>query len=434
MDKSILILVSRRTNRLLYILRYVFENRLRSSFEISISKEEFLAYSGFKLNFSQHRIEDVLHLIPSNILFEKRLQEPQLEVSQHAEFPLLFANNTKELGHDVLGAIFYLISRYEEYLPFRKDRHGRFPASESAASKYGFLKKPLVDLYIIRFAKWLNTGFGIEHFKARTDFKQVITMDVDQVFMFKAKGLARTALALAKDALKDQKQLSTRSATVFNNHKDPNDIYDEFLDAAATTKSETIFFFQVGDGSRFDVNNPPHLPRIKSKMNELSLKTEVGLHPSYFSSDQPEMMQREFGRFNALSNMKLFRSRQHYLRFQIPSTFRTLEELGVSDEYSMAYADDNGFRASTCFPYPFFDLFKDEVTALTIHPTCFLDITSVRSASDISIAKKELEEIYNEVIAAGGHMITVWHPEVLNGYDVPFGSRELYVHLLDISA
>jgi hypothetical protein len=145
-------------------------------------------------------------------------------------------------------------------------------------------------------------------------------------------------------------------------------------------------------------------------------------------------MQREFGRFNAVSNMKLFRSRQHYLRFQIPSTFRALEELGVSEEYSMAYTDDNGFRASTCFPYPFFDLSKDEVTALTIHPTCFLDITSVRNAVDLSSAKRELTEIYNEVKAVGGHMITVWHPEVLNGYDVPFGSRELYVHLLDISA
>lgn len=436
MDKAILILVSRRTNRLLYILRYVFENRLNATFEITNSKEEFLAYKGVRLNYSPERIQGELQIIPSTILFEKRLQESQVEVEVLNDFPLLFANNTKGLQHDVFGAIFYLITRYEEYMPFRKDEHGRFSSSESIASKYGFLAKPIVDHYIIRFADWLNSNVAENEklFKARKGHKQVITMDVDQIFMFKAKGLARTALALAKDVVKDQKQFASRSATVFNNQKDPNDIYSEFLDAVATAKSETILFFQVGDGSRFDINNPPHLPRIKSKMNELSLKSEVGLHPSYFTSEQPEMMQREFNRFNALSNMKLFRSRQHYLRFQIPSTFRALEELGVSEEYSMAYADQNGFRSSTCFPYPFFDLTKDEVTSLTIHPTCFLDITSVRNSNSMTEAKKELEELYNEVKSVGGHMITVWHPEVLNGYDVPFGSKELYVHLLDISA
>jgi len=43
----------------------------------------------------------------------------------------------------------------------------------------------------------------------------------------------------------------------------------------------------------------------------------------------------------------------------------------------------------------------------------------------------ELTALYNEVKQVGGHFITVWHAEVLRGFDVPFASLPLYEHLLE---
>jgi hypothetical protein len=431
MEHEILIFTPKKTNRLVYTLRHVFEYRMKSSFRLTQDPEAFRIYQGSKLNYSSIKIEDFPQVIPSNILFEKRLQQPQVDIEEHDGLQLLFANATKDLHHDVLGAVFYLLSRYEEYFPFRKDEHDRFCAKQSLANKHDFVTKPLVDHYIIRFASWLNSSLQIEAFKPSQDFKHVITLDVDQLYMYKAKGLARTVLSLAKAGIKDQEDFSKRTSTLFVGKPDPIDLYDEFLDAAKSKELETILFFQVGDSTRFDINNPVHLPRIKSKINELSLRTKIGIHPSYFTSENEEMMTREFGRFNAVSSMKLYRSRQHYLRFKIPQTHRWLEELGITEEYSMAFADENGFRASTAFPFVFYDLEQDESTNVTVHPTCFLDITSVRNCSNQEQSINELTALYNEVKQVGGHFITVWHAEVLKGFDVPLPSQPLYDHLLE---
>lgn len=431
MVNEILIFTPKKTNRLVYTFRHVFEYRMKSSFRLTQDPETFRVYQGSKLNYSSIKLEQVPQVIPSNILFEKRLQQPLVEIEEHDGLKLLFANGTKHLHHDVFGAVFYLLSRYEEYFPFRKDEHDRFSAKHSLATKHDFVTKPLVDHYLIRLASWLNSSLQTDVFIPSQEFKHVITLDVDQLYLYKAKGLARTVLSLAKAGIKDQEDFSKRTSTLFVNKPDPIDLYAEFLDAAKSKELETILFFQVGDSTRFDINNPAHLPSIKSKINELSLRTKIGIHPSYFSSENEEMMTREFGRFNAVSSMKLYRNRQHYLRFKIPQTLRWLEELGITEEYSMAFADQNGFRASTAFPFVFYDLEQDEATNVTVHPTCFLDITSVRNCSNQEQSINELTALYNEVKQVGGHFITVWHAEVLRGFDVPFASQPLYDHLLE---
>ena len=74
---------------------------------------------------------------------------------------------------------------------------------------------------------------------------------------------------------------------------------------------------------------------------------------------------------------------------------------------------------------------QDEATNITVHPTCFLDITAVRNCSSQEQSINELTALYYEVKQVGGHFITVWHPEVLKGFDVPLPSQPLYDHLLE---
>jgi hypothetical protein len=53
--------------------------------------------------------------------------------------PVFCQRQIGDLPFDPLAATFYLVSRYEEYLPFIPDEHGRFPAKQSFAFSNGFL-------------------------------------------------------------------------------------------------------------------------------------------------------------------------------------------------------------------------------------------------------------------------------------------------------
>ena len=56
--------------------------------------------------------------------------------------------NNSTFPFDIFGASFFMLSRYEEYLPHIKDEYGRFEAKESLAFKYGFLEIPIVDKWV----------------------------------------------------------------------------------------------------------------------------------------------------------------------------------------------------------------------------------------------------------------------------------------------
>ena len=72
-------------------------------------------------------------------------------MSVFEDVPIFFiSNNNSDLPFDPFAASFYLISRYEEYLPCVKDQHDRYPATNSLAYQEGFLQQPVVDKWVIK--------------------------------------------------------------------------------------------------------------------------------------------------------------------------------------------------------------------------------------------------------------------------------------------
>jgi hypothetical protein len=69
-------------------------------------------------------------------------------------------------------------------------------------------------------------------------------------------------------------------------------------------------------------------------------------------------------------------SRQHYIRLRVPDTYRQLQALGITEDYSMGYGGHLGFRAGTGSSFLWFDVANDAVTTLRIHPFCFMDTTA----------------------------------------------------------
>ena len=53
-----------------------------------------------------------------------------------------------QLGLDIFGSVFFMITRYEEVVKSDRDEYDRFPAAASLAYQEGFLDRPIVNEYL----------------------------------------------------------------------------------------------------------------------------------------------------------------------------------------------------------------------------------------------------------------------------------------------
>ncbi|MDA7836915.1 hypothetical protein N9A49_05865 [Salibacteraceae bacterium] len=416
----------KRNHRLNYIISELVECRMGLEVDVVTNIDEFRNLTGPRLNYSEHKIEDVPHIFPAKLIFEKRVQEQDLDLISDGLFRL-YSTKANELGFDPFAAAFYFLSMYEQYLPHREDAHGRFSFAESVVVKHKVHQLPLVEHYAIELSEWLQKQFP-ELKKIETSSSISITIDVDQLFAIRAKGLARSILGFIADGFRGR--LLARIAVLSGRTPDPNEIYDKIIGLCQSHNVPLTFFFQVGENSRFDINNPPHLNEVKQRINELALSADVGVHPSYYTSDDFDKMESEIERLRSILTTPVSKSRQHYLRYKLPKTFRNLSELGISEDYSVGFTDFNGFRASTCKPFRFFDLERDEITPITIYPMCTMDACSIKQHHNSEKALEEMISLKKAIERVGGIMITTWHVEVMTAQTGSWPSYNLLEQFL----
>jgi hypothetical protein len=120
-------------------------------------------------------------------------------------------------------------------------------------------------------------------------------------------------------------------------------------------------------------------------------------------------------------------SRQHFIRFQLPETYRQLISAGISHEFSMGYGTINGFRASIASSYYWYDLKEEVTTPLLVHPFCFMDANAYyEQKCTAGEALRELMELYETIKSVNGRMITIWHNSFLGTANEFEGWRETY--------
>jgi hypothetical protein len=153
----------------------------------------------------------------------------------------------------------------------------------------------------------------------------------------------------------------------------------------------------------------------------------VGLHPSWQTGDDEELFESELEWMEDVTGRAIIHSRQHYIRFTLPDTFRTLTNLGIQKEFSMGYGTINGFRASVCSSFYWYDLEKDDPTTLMLYPFCFMDANAYYEQKFTpQQAYTELMQYYSTVKKLNGMLVTVWHNSIL-GTDSAFaGWREMF--------
>lgn len=394
-----------------------------------------MAHDGPKISYSKIPLGNEFFIKSNDFLFEQGVNDLEISMQKWDDIPCFFATNTKSaIPFDIFAASFYLITRYEEYLPHVKDVHGRYAATQSLAFKYRFLEKPVVDIWAYKLLKILQEKFPNYTYKKRT-YKFISTIDIDNAFAYKHKSLIRSVGGFFTDLIHLKlSEVWSRLIVLLNLKNDPFDTFPKLLRLKKDMNVHTIFFFLIGNYTSFDTNVSASKKKFRLLIKDIVDYASVGLHPSYYSSQDAVMIKKEKERLEDITNMPVQRTRQHYLRFNLPETYQILIDLEIEEDYSMGYASHVGFRASTCTPFYFYDLDFEIQTPLKIFPFALMDTTLndyMKLTPKQSLGK--IKELKDAVKAVNGTFITLFHNESLSDYLRWKGWKRLYESMLKIA-
>src|SRR4030095_11251400 len=142
----LLIYSERPGKRYQYVAEVLLNEISGVEIAFTINQDEFNSFAGAKINYSPTPIsENEFWIKPSPLLFEETIRLQDITILEVNGFKAFFAMQEGDYPFDIFAASFYLISRYEEYLPHANDEFGRFAHTESLAFREKFLSQPLVN-------------------------------------------------------------------------------------------------------------------------------------------------------------------------------------------------------------------------------------------------------------------------------------------------
>ena len=411
------------STRLQYICNFIFKEQLGIEFRLTLDAEYFKNYTGIKLNYSNSRITPDEFFIQNNpLLFEQHIQQQNIECFIINNNKAFFKTEESDFPFDILSASFYLLSRYEENLPHEKDMYGRYAHENSLAFKEGFLNIPLINFWLKDFAAALISKNPTLNFQLST-FNFLPTYDIDIAYSFKYKGLLRNIGGFLKSP--SIERIKVLAGTV----KDPFDCYEWLTKLHEENKLEPVYFFLVAQkNGHYDKNILPGRDAMWKLVKQQTRLYEIGVHPSWQSNADNSILKSEINTLGEMSGIKkITTSRQHYIKFNLPQSFQNLIAAGIHDDYSMGYGSINGFRASVASSIFWYDLEKEQQTALRLHPFCFMDANSFyEQQQNTEQTAKELKHYLSVCKSINGTMITIWHNDFLGTGSKFEGWREIY--------
>lgn len=344
---------------------------------------------------------------------------------------------------DIFGSAFFMLTRYEEVVRKDRDTHNRFPASASLAFREKFLNRPIINEYVEILWASIKT-LWTEIKRKERKFEMVLSHDVDRPFKY----LNMSPITLLKIAVADlirRKSVKKAHESVKSYlavkmgeiDRDTFNTFDFIMDLSEKTGLKSCFYF-ISDHSDNKINcdysiNDPEIIGLMKKIH--SRGHEIGLHPGYDTFDDPEKLKNEFVKLqNVCAENGIIQdkwgSRQHYLRFSVPHTWRYLSEAGINYDSSVGFADHVGFRSGICYDYPVYDVIQRKPLDIIEKPLIVMEKTvidgsymnmglTINTQNAIIGIKKSIEMFR-------GTFSLLWHNNRLSEID----EKELYINIL----
>ena len=137
---------------------------------------------------------------------------------------------------------------------------------------------------------------------------------------------------------------------------------------------------------------------------------EIGLHPSFGSFENPDLINKEKRKLEEHISHPLEGGRHHYLRVKTPHTWRNWEETGLKYDNSYTFAEHEGFRCGTCFPYKVFDIEQNKELDFIEIPLIVMDTTLKNYRKlPLEVAKERIFYLARICKSVGGCFSLLWH-------------------------
>ncbi|WP_341905979.1 polysaccharide deacetylase family protein [Fluviicola taffensis] len=414
--------------RLIYTLDFVF-NEHGLAYQLTNDKPIFESFEGTKISYSDFEFGNTPCLNPASLLFEETFRESIVveKGSWHGVDCLKFDSVS-----DPLSSIFYVLTRYEEYHVKFPDEHGRFTSKESIQSKLGWLHIQIVEHWIEAFFR-IHSPKYLKQLELGRSVQIIPSFDIDNTFAFKWKEGWRSWLSNGKDLVKNnQERLKIRKLVQKGELEDPFDAF-ELIRSIYKNYPETRVFWHLGNYAKYDTNIAWNDQRHQQLILEMSSIGYLGLHPSYSSNYSDEKLNQEVVRIKTITSKPIGESRQHFLKLNLPKTYRRMMDQGFEKDFTMGYADDYGFRAGTAHEHAFFDLLTNEAFPhYRIVPFAYMDGTLLEYKK-LSIEKSlaVIDQLVAEVKRYGGVFCFIWHNETIAEAGKWKGWKKVFDHTLE---
>jgi len=353
---------------------------------------------------------------------------PHLPLQIWEEAPILFGtpkteiiNDTLILYADLIASTYFLISRYEEMVRAdKRDVHGRFPGKESLPYRAGLIDSPLVDEYgkLLRI-QLRETGCEVPKLPKQIR-KIYLTHDVDQLSHYRNfRGFLGGLLRGIKRPKEGNKAIKSYFGGLRNDPWFTSPWLFKFDNSVrqivGNDRCEPIVFIKVGGGARKE-DKPfitHHIQDFQSLVMLCKKKNiTFGLHSSYEAGMKPDLITDEKKHLEKLSKKTITYNRHHYLDSREPEDMQALIDAGITDDFTMGYADVAGFRLGTCRAVKWINPKTRKLTSLTLHPLTIMD----GSLSDKRYMYMNAHEAYeycirliNMVESWNGELVLLWH-------------------------
>ena len=376
-------------------------------------------------------------------IYGTKASEPVLPLAEGKEFHFFWQAGDEAEGRPnhtlcrYYSKYFFLITRYEEIINRTdRDKHGRFRAVNSLPFRAGFLGRPIVDEYGKALRKVLREE-GLDVKEPKEGFQKIyLTHDADQVAHYRT---LRGAGGAVFRFFKNPYQTFKATQTFFGGIKyDPWFTFPWFFRLAEELKEknpnvliESIVFIK-SSGGELPTDKPIY--NLKSKdfgyLFELCRQNNVsvGLHPSYLAGEKTSEIKKEKAILDDATRQNTVYTRNHFLRSREPEDMQALIDAGLTDDFTMAYADRAGFRLGTCRPLRWINPTTLELTPLTLHPITMMDSTlsnslymNLKSDEAFSFAKGMIDQVKKH----NGELVLLWHNTSVEKNNGQY-HRELY--------
>jgi len=369
----ILIYISKLSARKDYIFKHIFKRLLDQPYDLTTDIQKFVSHDGAKMSYGMKPLGNEIFVWSHGLLDEQGIESHDVHTCKWNGLPAIFpAPKSSSIPFDIFSACFYLITRYEEYLPQVKDEHGRYDATESIAAKASFLQLPIVDLWCRDLLGEILRRYDLKPQKVGKP-QIAAAVEVKSLRKYRGRGFAAN-LSLALEAIKNFKwatllrQIYALTGLIPDPYKNEERLIKIFNENSTSRESKLgskrlIFFINVSDKHRNNfIRNRQFIELAKYIADYL----RVGIRYSQRSDE--ESIKKETKLFESHFNQPLNKVIIARSSIDMPNFYKHLVDVDRIEDYSMGYDTMPGFRAGTCKPFYFYDLDYEIQTPLVVNP------------------------------------------------------------------